>query len=128
VRGGVDLPNHIRRPHGPGWALVGDAGYHRDPITGHGITDAFRDAELLATALDTGIRDPASEADAMAAYQRTRDAMLRETFDLTRALTRFPALDRFVALQIQLSESLEREAELLAALPRRTAEVVGSAS
>ncbi len=128
VRGVADLPNHIRRPHGPGWALVGDAGYHRDPITGHGITDAFRDAELLATALDAAIREPATEADAMATYHRTRDAMLRETFDLTRALTRFPPVDRFVALQIQLSESLEREAALLAALPRRTAEVIGSAA
>jgi flavin-dependent dehydrogenase len=128
VRGVVDLPNHIRRPYGPGWALVGDAGYHRDPITGHGITDAFRDAELLATALDRGIREPAAEADAMAAYQCTRDAMLREIFDLTRALTGFPQPDRFVALQLQLSEALEREAELLAALPQRMAEVVGSAA
>ena len=128
VRGVVDLPNYLRRPHGPGWALVGDAGYHRDPITGHGITDAFRDAELLATALDRGIRDQAAEADAMAAYQRTRDAMLREIFDLTRALTGFPAPEEFVTRQIQLSEALEREAELLAALPQRSAEVVGSAA
>ena len=44
---------------GAGWALVGDAGYHRDPITGHGITDAFRDAELLANALDIALRNPA---------------------------------------------------------------------
>ena len=50
LRGSVRLPNHRRRAAGPGWALVGDAGYHRDPITGHGITDAFRDAELLAEA------------------------------------------------------------------------------
>ena len=47
------LPNHVRQAHGPGWALVGDAGYHRDPITGHGISDAFRDAELLADAAAT---------------------------------------------------------------------------
>jgi flavin-dependent dehydrogenase len=128
VRGVVDLPSYIRGPHGPGWALVGDAGYHRDPITGHGITDAFRDAELLANALDRGIREPAAAADAMAAYQRNRDAMLREIFDLTRALTGFPSPDRFVALQIQLSEALETEAELLALFPRPTAEVVGSAA
>ena len=35
-------------PSGPGWALVGDAGYHLDPITAQGMLDAFRDAELLA--------------------------------------------------------------------------------
>ena len=50
VRGASRLPNQVRRAWGPGWALVGDALYHRDPITGHGITDAYRDAELLAEA------------------------------------------------------------------------------
>jgi flavin-dependent dehydrogenase len=49
-----DLPNYFRKPYGPGWALVGDAGYHKDPVTGTGITDAFIDAELLAEALDAG--------------------------------------------------------------------------
>jgi flavin-dependent dehydrogenase len=29
--GTVDLPNFFRKPYGPGWALVGDAGYHKDP-------------------------------------------------------------------------------------------------
>ena len=51
IRGAINLPNVVRQPYGPGWALVGDAGYHRDPVTGHGITDAFRDAELLARAV-----------------------------------------------------------------------------
>ncbi|HEX7187027.1 MAG TPA: hypothetical protein VF423_02285, partial [Actinomycetes bacterium] len=119
VRGAVNLPNHLRRPvgAGQGWALVGDAGYHRDAITGHGITDAFRDAELLAGALDTALRDPAAEEDALATYHARRDAALRETFDLTRALTAFPSPERFVELQIELSAALEREAEYLAALP-----------
>ena len=40
------------KPYGPGWALVGDAGYHKHPITAFGITDAFRDAEAVASALD----------------------------------------------------------------------------
>ena len=102
---------------GQGWALVGDAGYHRDAITGHGITDAFRDAELLAGALDAALRDPAAEDDALATYHARRDAALRETFDLTRALTAFPSPERFVELQIELSAALEREAEYLAALP-----------
>ena len=56
LRGYAALPNHLRRPSGPGWALVGDAGYHRDPITGHGMTDAFRDAELLADAAHAVLR------------------------------------------------------------------------
>ena len=52
--GTADLANFFRTPHGPGWALVGDAGYHKDPVTAQGITDAFRDAELLAEAVDGG--------------------------------------------------------------------------
>jgi hypothetical protein len=52
VRGMLRQPNQVRQAFGPGWALVGDAGYYRDAITAHGISDAFRDAELLAVALD----------------------------------------------------------------------------
>ena len=46
------MPNFFRKPYGPGWALVGDAGYNKDPITAQGISDAFRDAEACSTALD----------------------------------------------------------------------------
>jgi hypothetical protein len=49
---GMAVPNFSRRPFGLGWALVGDTGYNEDFITAQGITDAFRDAELCATALD----------------------------------------------------------------------------
>jgi flavin-dependent dehydrogenase len=117
LRGTADLPNYRRQSHGPGWAHVGDAGYHRDPITGHGITDAFRDAELLATAIDDSLRDATVEPAAMASYQEIRDAMAREVFGLTCALTAFPPPDRFVELQIQLSEAFEREAGQLASFP-----------
>jgi 2-polyprenyl-6-methoxyphenol hydroxylase-like FAD-dependent oxidoreductase len=117
VRGAARMPNFVRRSAGPGWALVGDSGYHRDPITGHGITDAFRDAELLATALSQALCDPSGEDAALADYERTRAVALRETFDLTRALTAFPPPHHFEALQIQLSKALDREALMLASLP-----------
>ena len=58
--GTADLPNFFRVPYGPGWALVGDAGYHQDPNTGLGISNAFRDAELLADAIDAGFSGRAS--------------------------------------------------------------------
>lgn len=51
MRSAVRFPNHVRTATGPGWALVGDAGYHRDPLTGHGMTDAFRDALAALTPL-----------------------------------------------------------------------------
>ena len=115
VRGVSRMPNYVRRAYGPGWALVGDAGYHRDPITGHGITDAFRDAELLAGAVSAALRD--STDDALAGYVTARDAALREVLDITRALTTFPEQHRFAELQIQLSSALDREAQMLASLP-----------
>ncbi len=117
VRGSVGLPNHLRQAAGPGWALVGDAGYHRDPITGHGLTDAFRDAELLAEAADLALRHPDDEAAALSAYQRQRDAAVRETFRLTLAMARFPAPARFAELQAELSRALDVEASQLAARP-----------
>ncbi|MEU4604503.1 NAD(P)/FAD-dependent oxidoreductase [Kribbella sp. NPDC023972] len=128
VRGTADLPNYLRQSHGPGWALVGDAGYHRDPITGHGITDAFRDAELLATAIDRSLHEPSVELAAMTSYQETRNAMAREIFDVTRALTAFPPPDRFVELQLQLSEALEREADQLASFPALSTQPASSAA
>jgi flavin-dependent dehydrogenase len=74
--GTADVPNFFRKPYGPGWALVGDAGYHKDPITAQGITDAFRDSELLAEAVDEGFSGRRSPEEALADYQRCRDQVL----------------------------------------------------
>jgi flavin-dependent dehydrogenase len=117
LRGSVRLPNHLRRAAGPGWALVGDAGYHRDPITGHGLTDAFRDAELLAEAADAVLCNTADERVAMTQYERQRDAAIRDTFRITRALAAFPPPQRFAELQRELSRALDVEARQLAARP-----------
>jgi 2-polyprenyl-6-methoxyphenol hydroxylase-like FAD-dependent oxidoreductase len=73
---GAAVPNFFRKPFGPGWALVGDAGYTKDPITAQGITDAFRDAELLAAALDDSLSGRCLFELALAEYQATRDAAL----------------------------------------------------
>jgi flavin-dependent dehydrogenase len=64
-----------RQPFGPGWALVGDAGYFRDPNTAHGISDALRDAELLGRALCQGTEEALSD------YQATRDAATERLFE-----------------------------------------------
>jgi len=117
VRGMLRAPNHIRQAYGPGWALVGDAGYHRDPVTGHGLSDAFRDAELLATALDTALRGDADDTVALAAYQRHRDEALREVFDLTCDLVSYPSVPEFVELTKRLGTAIDTEAAALAALP-----------
>ena len=71
--GTADLPNFFRKPYGPGWALVGDAGYHKDPITARGISDAFRDAELLSDALDDTFSGRVPENRALAGYESKRN-------------------------------------------------------
>jgi 2-polyprenyl-6-methoxyphenol hydroxylase-like FAD-dependent oxidoreductase len=80
---GMAVPNYFRKPYGPGWVLVGDAGYIRDFITGQGITDAFHDAELCASALDSVFSGSQSFDDAMSAYQRTRDSRVKAMYELT---------------------------------------------
>src|SRR6185295_6189751 len=117
TRGIVGMPNHIRKPVGPGWALVGDAGYHRDAITGQGISDAFRDAELLANALDLVLCGDADEAPALAGYHATRDEELRAIFEITCEMTSYPPPDRFMELQKQLGAAVDAQAALLAARP-----------
>ena len=116
-RGIIGQPNFVRHPIGPGWALVGDAGYHRDAITGHGISDAFRDAELAASALDRVLRGCANEARALAAYHAERDAQLREIFEITCELVMFPPVHRFIELQKQLARAIDNQAGTLAARP-----------
>jgi flavin-dependent dehydrogenase len=64
-RGSGDLPNFIRAPWGPGWALVGDAGYRRDPLPAQGISDAFRDAHALTEAIHAGLEGRLSMESAM---------------------------------------------------------------
>ena len=115
VTGMLRTPNYLRRAHGPGWALVGDAGYHRDAVTGHGLSDAYRDAELLATALHQALRGEVDPDTALAGYQRQRDSALRAVFELTVALAGYPPPAEFVALQKTLARALDAEAAELAA-------------
>ena len=78
-RGSGRLPNLYRRPYGDGWALVGDAGHHKDPILALGITDAFRDAELLAEAIET---------DDLPGYERRRNDLSAHGFHMTLEFAR----------------------------------------
>ncbi|HZU07194.1 MAG TPA: NAD(P)/FAD-dependent oxidoreductase [Chloroflexota bacterium] len=82
-RGTADLRNFFRKPYGPGWALVGDAGYHKDPITAFGISDAFRDAELLIEAIDEGLSGRRPLEDALAEYERRRNEVAMPMYELT---------------------------------------------
>jgi menaquinone-9 beta-reductase len=97
-----------RHAHGPGWALVGDAGYFKDPLTAHGITDALRDAELLADAIDDG------STRALADYQEQRDAASLELFETTDAIASFNwDLNSVRVLHEALAKAMSKEVKQL---------------
>jgi flavin-dependent dehydrogenase len=105
-QGTADLPNGFRKPYGPGWALVGDAGYHKDPVTAQGISDAFRDAELLALAIDDGMSGRRPLDDALADYEQRRN---------TAALSMYVETCERAAFQPFPSEVFEQRAAMRAA-------------
>jgi 2-polyprenyl-6-methoxyphenol hydroxylase-like FAD-dependent oxidoreductase len=80
---GEGVPNRFLTPYGPGWALVGDAGYAKDPVTAQGITDAFRDAELCANALDAAWQGSQGYDEALSEYQRHRDEAVLPIYEFT---------------------------------------------
>lgn len=80
------VPNFFRRPFGPGWLLVGDAGYAKDPVTAQGITDAFHDAERCANALDRVFSNGEPYENAMADCQRERDERAVPVYEFTTQL------------------------------------------
>jgi 2-polyprenyl-6-methoxyphenol hydroxylase-like FAD-dependent oxidoreductase len=83
---GGAVANYFRRPFGPGWALVGDAGYNKDPITAQGISDAFHDAERCTSALVDVFGNGQPFADAMSAWQQARDTYALPIYELTTQL------------------------------------------
>jgi flavin-dependent dehydrogenase len=75
------MPAHLRAAHGPGWALVGDAGYYADAMTAHGISNALRDAELLARSL-------VEHGDARV-YEETRDRLAAPVLEASAGLAAY---------------------------------------
>jgi len=86
--GTAGVPNYFRKPYGPGWALVGDAGYAKDPITAQGISDAFIDAENLTAALDDGFAERRPLDAALAQYHSSRDQRAKPMYDFTCDIAR----------------------------------------
>lgn len=81
--GTAGVPNYFRKPYGPGWALVGDAAYDKDPISAQGISDAFIEAEHLADALDQVLSGSAPEEETLSAYEKSRNQRAQELYAFT---------------------------------------------
>ena len=101
LRSWPGMPGRFRKPYGPGWALVGDAGYFKDPFAAHGISDAFRDAELLV--------DAVADED-LARYERLRDRLSSPLFDVLEQIASYEwDLDSLPALHLRLSRAMRDE-------------------
>jgi flavin-dependent dehydrogenase len=111
LRGFGGATSCLRQCHGAGWALVGDAGYFKDPLTAHGITDALRDAQLLSRAIaDGGTR-------ALETYQCERDALSLPFIRVTDAIASFSwGLNEVKQLHSELSEVMKMETNHIASL------------
>jgi flavin-dependent dehydrogenase len=89
IYGAAQLPNFVRKPYGPGWALVGDAGCHKDPVRALGICDALRDAELLADALPASLSGGPAGAVDLGAYERRRNQATMDEYEANLRAARF---------------------------------------
>jgi flavin-dependent dehydrogenase len=114
-RGFAGILGYLRQSHGPGWALVGDAGYFKDPLTAHGITDALRDSEILARAVISG------GEQALVHYQEERDALSRALFEVTDEIASFEwSLDDIKVHHIRLNAAMKAEVNHIIAMTPKT--------
>jgi 2-polyprenyl-6-methoxyphenol hydroxylase-like FAD-dependent oxidoreductase len=118
THGWAGVTGYLRRSHGPGWALVGDAGYFKDPATAHGITDALRDAELLARAVVQAPEGRAPAAAALREYQATRDRLSAALFAATEKVAAFAwDLEEVRGVLRHVNSAMSDEVDHLKALP-----------
>jgi 2-polyprenyl-6-methoxyphenol hydroxylase-like FAD-dependent oxidoreductase len=106
LRGFAGSPSLLREAAGAGWALVGDAGYFKDPLTAHGITDALIAAELLARAIVDGCGGSRTLDDALIDYQTQRDSLARGLLDVT---SRIASLEWTIGEVKSFHRTLSRE-------------------
>ena len=116
ARAGRACPGFVRRSWGPGWALVGDAGYFKDPITTHGMTDALRDAELLAARSCPcwAAGRTRERLEALARYQAAAGRSQPDLFAVTEEVASYDwDTARIRALLRRVSSAMSDEVDLL---------------
>ncbi len=118
---GAAVPNYFRKPYGPGWALVGDAGYNKDFITSQGIQDAFRDAELCSAAIADSLAGKHDYDEAMSDYQTVRDRSVASMYDYTTDLATLAPPPPALAALLQ---SIEGDLDATDAFARMNAGVI----
>ena len=118
------VPNFFRKPFGPGWALVGDAGYNKDFITAQGISDAFRAAEWCVDAIDASLSGRSTFDEAMTRYQTTRDEASVPIYEFT---AQFAAMQPPTPAMQQLMQAIHGNQDAMDGFVRVIAGVVSPA-
>ena len=97
---------------------MGDAGFTKDPISAHGISDALRDAELCARAVDRSLRSPEQTTESMTTYETIRDSLSLRMFEESRQLARFEWTPEEASRRMRvISDEVRRECDVLVSLP-----------
>ena len=114
-------PGHLRRPWGPGWALVGDAGSWKDPISAHGLTDPLRDAELLARTVISVHNGEQPEREAYLAYEAlTKDRLSEPILTIADEIAAFRWDDQRIRdLLLELNAAMNVELDVITGFDRR---------
>ncbi|HZM93595.1 MAG TPA: FAD-dependent monooxygenase [Vicinamibacterales bacterium] len=117
--GCADLPNFYRKPYGSGWALIGDAGLHKDPFLALGICDGFRDVELLAHAIRDGLGGTRTLSDALADFESRRNEASAADYQENVTAARFtPLPPEFFALRAAVRDKPDEATRLAKARNR----------
>ena len=109
VRSAIDTTSYFRRSSGPGWALPGDSGHFKDPVTAQGIRDALRFGRLLGEAVASELDDPRGLDRALTRWERQRERDCLETYAWTNGLAR---AEPMTALEVELYRAAARDPEL----------------
>jgi len=117
LRGFAGVAGYRRQAWGSGWALVGDAGAFEDPLSTHGITDAFRDAELLAAAVRVYRDGSATEAGALTGFQSARERMAEPLFGVVESIASYRwTTETLRRLLLEASSAMTEQVEALESL------------
>jgi menaquinone-9 beta-reductase len=109
VRAATGIESYFRRSSGPGWALAGDAGHFKDPVTAQGIRDALRFGRLLGEAAAPVVDDVVALDRVVAAWERRRERECLETYQWTNTLARGETM---TALEGELYRAAQRRPAL----------------
>lgn len=110
VRSAIDTTSYFRRSAGRGWALAGDAGHFKDPVTAQGIRDALRFGRLLGEAAAPVLDgDPRTLDRALAGWERRRDRECAETYAWTNTLARAEPMS---PLEVELYRAAAADPEI----------------